>query len=57
MIWLITIYWQRSQSTFGEFLGYVTVAFLIQFVNLRVMHTLMPKIQAKMAAYTRTSLL
>ena len=57
MIGVIMTYWQRSQSTFGEFWGYVTVAFLIQFVNLRVMHTLMPKIQAKMAAYTRTPLL
>lgn len=55
MIWLILTYWQRSQSTISEFAIYFVFAFMVMMVNLRIMHELMPHIQARMTTYTKTS--
>nr|WP_238157774.1 hypothetical protein [Lacticaseibacillus chiayiensis] len=55
MIWLILTYWQQSQCTISEFAIYFVFAFMVMMLNLRIMHELMPHIQARMTTYTKTS--
>lgn len=53
MLWLITTYWIRGHMTIETFLFFFVPAFALVYVNLLVMHKLMPKIQARILKYAQ----
>ncbi|WP_057745209.1 HXXEE domain-containing protein [Liquorilactobacillus capillatus] len=53
MIWLITSYWTLSQASILNLIIYLVPAFFIVFINLLIMHKLMPVIQKKFLAYAK----
>ncbi|KRM96269.1 hypothetical protein FC19_GL000549 [Liquorilactobacillus aquaticus DSM 21051] len=53
MIWLIISYWILSETSIMRFLMYFIPVFFIVFVNLFIVHKMMPVIQKKLLAYAR----
>lgn len=53
MIWIITSYWTLSQTSVLKLVIYLVPVFFIVFINLLIMHKIMPIIQEKLLAYTK----
>lgn len=55
LIWLIMSYWSLSQISILKLLLYLIPSFLIAFINLFLMHKIMPIIQNKLLSYSEPS--